>query len=68
MRIIRNRYDSLPRWALDGGNGSVASVSAMTEFTVNQKLGILAYLKGYLGDNEDFIEALSRAEAYVLTK
>lgn len=40
----------------------------MTEFTVNQKLGILAYLKGYLGDNEDFIEALSRAEAYVLTK
>lgn len=68
MRIIRNRYDSLPRWALDGGNGSVASVSAMTDFTIQQKLDMLAYLKGYLADNEDFIEALARAEAYVQTK
>lgn len=28
---IRDRSRSLPRWALDGGNGSVVTVGGMTE-------------------------------------
>jgi hypothetical protein len=31
VRILRYRYRIPPRWALDGGNGSVVSVDPMTE-------------------------------------
>lgn len=41
-RIVRDRYDRSPRWAMDGGNGSVARVECMeTDLKVYERCGYL---------------------------
>lgn len=49
---------------MDGGNGSVVSVSAMEDFTNDELAMALHYIAGYMGDNADFQEALYKALRY----
>lgn len=70
VESIGNRSDSLPRWAWDGGNGSVVSVYGMdekwwSEFDDSECALLLTYMVAYYRRDEHFMEVFNKAQRLV---
>jgi hypothetical protein len=69
VRSVGDRGTSLPRWALDGGNGSVVTVGAMSDHEIAKCWSVLKSMLSMWGYSDiqasDLVEFMETLEVNI---